>query len=153
MRLGSESDLANANVGGRHGEYRRELAEVLRCEHARLLVAQVDDAIVGRVTLECAGDEAELFGLVVDAKRRRRGIGTTLLEAAEAEARRLGCRVVRLTVGKANAGALVLYERRGYRVAGEGESHGLASPNGDLVHEREPVWKMTKGLTAPAIAD
>lgn len=150
VRLGTEGDLMKANVGGRYGEYRQELADVLRREHARLLVAQVDDAIVGRITLECAADAAELFGLVVDAKQRRRGIGTTLLEAAETEARRLGCRLVRLTVGKANDGALVLYERRGYRVAGEGESHGLASTNGEVIHEREPVWKMTKALTTPA---
>jgi ribosomal protein S18 acetylase RimI-like enzyme len=154
VRLGTESDLEKATVGGRHGEYRQELADVLRRERARLLVAEVDGAVVGRITLECADDDAELFGLVVDARRRRRGIGTTLLNAAEAEACRLGCRLVHLTVGKANDGALVLYERRGYRVAGDGESHGLASPTGRVIPEREPVWKMTKALTTPlATAD
>jgi ribosomal protein S18 acetylase RimI-like enzyme len=150
VRLGAEGDLGTANVGGRHGEHRRELADVLQRENAWLLVAEVDDTIVGRITLECRGDQAEVFGLVVDAKQRRRGIGTTLLTAAETEARRLGCRLVHLTVGKGNDGALVLYERRGYRVAGDGESHGLASPIGEVVHEREPVWKMTKALTTRA---
>ena len=45
----------------------------------------------------------------------------------------------------------ILYERRGYRVAGDGESLGLALPTGEVIHEREPVWKMTKALTTPVV--
>ena len=66
--------------------------------------------------------------------------------AVEAGARRLGCRRIRLTVGKANEAARLLYEQRGYRVVGESESRGLLSPAGEIIHEREPVWEMTKSL-------
>jgi ribosomal protein S18 acetylase RimI-like enzyme len=146
VRPGTDDDLYKVNVGGPNGEYRPQLADALVRENARVLLAEVDNAVVGRITLERSGDEGELFGFVVAERHRRRGVGTALMDAVESEARLLGCRHMRLTVGKANDEARLLYERRGYRVVGEGESRGLVSPAGETIHEREPVWEMSKSL-------
>ena len=46
-----------------------------------------------------------------------RGIGTMLIEAVRAEAKRLGCYQVMLTTTNDNIGALRFYQRRGFRLA------------------------------------
>jgi ribosomal protein S18 acetylase RimI-like enzyme len=48
---------------------------------------------------------------------RRAGVGTLLLEAAVGEARRHGCREIRLTTTNDNLDALRFYQRRGMRLA------------------------------------
>jgi GNAT superfamily N-acetyltransferase len=45
------------------------------------------------------------------------GIGTMLIEAVRAEAKRLGCHQVMLTTTNDNIGALRFYQRRGFRLA------------------------------------
>jgi ribosomal protein S18 acetylase RimI-like enzyme len=81
---------------------------------------------------------------VVSEVSRRQGIGTTLIDAAETEARRRGCTEVRLSVAKQNPDALALYLRRGYERVGEGRSAGLRTRDGSVIHEPEPVWRMIK---------
>jgi GNAT superfamily N-acetyltransferase len=51
----------------------------------------------------------------VAADARGAGVGTALLEAARAEARRLGCTYWSVSVMEANSGAVQVYERAGFR--------------------------------------
>ncbi|XP_062618062.1 mycothiol acetyltransferase-like [Saccostrea cucullata] len=52
--------------------------------------------------------------IAVDARFRGRGIGKVLLEMAEIDAKRRGCRAIYLWVATSNR-AQHLYERQGYR--------------------------------------
>ncbi|HKA13528.1 MAG TPA: GNAT family N-acetyltransferase [Myxococcota bacterium] len=89
-----------------------------------VLVAEEAGAVVGFLTLwtrfrssEPDDDPSEhgfVSDLVVSAPHRRRGIGRSLLNAAQARAREAGARVVRLSVKAGNAGARSLYEAEGF---------------------------------------
>jgi glycosyltransferase involved in cell wall biosynthesis/ribosomal protein S18 acetylase RimI-like enzyme len=60
------------------------------------------------------GYDVPSFGVVVDRDFHGEGIGSRLTDAAIAEARRLGCPRVRLSVYGSNRVAHELYERRGF---------------------------------------
>jgi ribosomal protein S18 acetylase RimI-like enzyme len=144
VRVADERDLGHPCVGGPAGEYRPQLSAVIRGGSGVVFVGELDGEIVGRITVTASAREADISGFVVDEPRRRQGIGTTLIEAAEREARRRGCTEVRLTVAKENPSALALYVGRGYERVGEGRSAGLRTREGVMVHEPEPVWRMIK---------
>ena len=77
-----------------------------------------DDAVaIGGVRREDDPYLATLWGLHVAPQARRQGIGRALLDALVAAAPE-GVREVRLTVAAANAPALALYERAGFRRCG-----------------------------------
>ena len=146
VRVATDDDLANPEVGGPAGEYRPQLAAVMNRGTGVVLVAEIDDAIVGRVTVDTAGRQGDISGFVVGEDRRRQGIGTQLMDAAEAQAKRRRCKRLRLSVAKDNAPAIALYFARGYRRVGEGVSAGLRTPDGRVVHAPEPVWAMVKPI-------
>jgi ribosomal protein S18 acetylase RimI-like enzyme len=147
VRAAIERDLLHADVGGAQGEYRPQLSAVMRSPTAVVLVAEIDGEPVGRITVDTTYDDAGVSGFVVAGHRRRQGIGTTLMDAAEAEALKQECDRLRLTVAKDNAPALELYARRGYERVGEAFSTGLRSPAGVVIHAPEPVWEMIKPVS------
>jgi ribosomal-protein-alanine N-acetyltransferase len=55
------------------------------------------------------------FGLLVDYRHYRFGIGRAMTEFAIAEAKRLGCESLRLSVNASNSPARSLYESLGFR--------------------------------------
>ncbi|WP_243752219.1 GNAT family N-acetyltransferase [Leucobacter weissii] len=61
-----------------------------------------------------------LDGICVDGAHRGRGIGSALLGAAAAHARRRGSRAVQLSVVDANPRAAALYRRVGFTATGRG---------------------------------
>ena len=146
VRTATQHDLLHADVGGPIGEYRPQLAAVVNRGSGVVFVAEDDGRIVGRVTVDAAGRQADISGFVVVEGRRREGIGSLLMSAAETEARRRRCKRVRLTVAKDNDAAIALYLGRGYRRVGQGMSGGLRTANGVVVHEPEPVWSMVKPI-------
>ena len=64
---------------------------------------------------ELKGDEFVVETLAVDPAYRGRGVGTALLQKAEARAGAMGKYTMSLGVVGENAGAIRLYERLGYR--------------------------------------
>jgi ribosomal protein S18 acetylase RimI-like enzyme len=84
------------------------------------------------------GATAYLYAVRVLAPLRSTGIGTALMEAARQSAIEHGCRHVRLTVQVANARALKLNERMGYKIVGQvksGWSFTDSSGKAQLVNE------------------
>ena len=94
-----------------------------------MLVAEVDGDVVGAVDITLVGphDPGSIvrpiptadLGISVAEGWRDRGIGHTLMAAAEANARARGAERMILDMSSANAGALRFYRALGYR------EHGL----------------------------
>jgi ribosomal protein S18 acetylase RimI-like enzyme len=97
-----------------------------RCARWRgkLFVAEIGEAIVGFVGVlttvppdspdESQSEYAYISDLVVLPAHRRRGVGSALLQRAEAFARANGATTLRIGVLAANAAARELYRRRGF---------------------------------------
>jgi len=98
----------DSTVVGRGGVWRpAELPGFAAFEGARC---------VGLVTYELAGEACEI--VTIDAFEESKGIGTALLEAVVATARRAGCKRVQLLTTNNNLRALAFYQKRGFRLVG-----------------------------------
>jgi ribosomal-protein-alanine N-acetyltransferase len=95
----------------------RQFRHHLDNPRARLRVLPGAGSLLGyHLVLTRAGSRwGRLYSLVVDPAARGRGLGRILLTDAEAQARRAGCRGLRLEVRQDNAAANALYAAAGYR--------------------------------------
>ncbi|HVC15988.1 MAG TPA: N-acetyltransferase [Rhodanobacter sp.] len=103
-------------------QYRRHLDS----DSARVLVASADHRhFLGSTVLffRQGSTVARLYSLATQPAARGKGIGTALVEAAEATARQRRCRTLRLEVRADNAAAIALYERQGFQRIGFLESY------------------------------
>src|SRR5262245_20394075 len=91
-------------------EERRYLRQVRRSDHAAVILAELDGAIVGRLSLARDPHPASFhvadLGLMVSAAHRRRGVGTALLDAAVAWASAVGVHKLELHVFPHNEPAI-----------------------------------------------
>ena len=98
----------------------RRFLHVTERGHAVVLVADADGHVVGWIHVVVTPVlEADLYteiaGLVVDDRRRSRGIGAELLRAGERWAREVGCTAMRESQSRiARERAHAFYERSGY---------------------------------------
>jgi RimJ/RimL family protein N-acetyltransferase len=108
---------------------RRYLKAVRSHPDAAVLVAVVDDRVVGRLSLardpHPASAHVADLGLMVAASYRRQGIGRALLEEAVAWARRSGISKLELHVFPWNEPAIQLYEGFGFEREGLRRGHYL----------------------------
>lgn len=89
-----------------------------------LRVIQVDGQDVGMLSIQERTEELFLVDLEILPAHQRRGIGTAVVQALQAEADRRGIPVA-LQVLKVNQGAQKLYRRLGFGVTGENDAHYL----------------------------
>jgi GNAT superfamily N-acetyltransferase len=109
-RLETRVAEQTARISGHPVESERPLAVFVRDD---------DGALVAGVFGWTWGGCAELQHLWVEESRRGEGLGTRLLDAAEAEAARRGCGQIVLFTHAANNGADgARYTRRGYELVG-----------------------------------
>ena len=78
-------------------------------------IAERAGRIAGLVTFDVRPGVLEI--VTINALDLYAGIGTMLIEAVRAEAKRLGCHQVMLTTTNDNIGALRFYQRRGFHLA------------------------------------
>lgn len=117
---------------------RRALRHLMMSESAALLVAEAEGGIAGcAVVLFRKGTKrARLYSIAVDPARSGQGIGTRLLDAAEAEARSRGRAVMGLEVRADNAVAIGLYERAGYRLVQRKHGYYEDGEDGLKMHKK-----------------
>ena len=118
--------------------------------HRVMLVAELDGEIVGTVSSthhHCQLPESSrMLALDVGRAFRRQGVGTALIEAIEAKARRESLRSVSLEVALDNHAAIHLYERLGYHRLGEPIVNRWTrlTDDGRLERVEECSWVMVK---------
>jgi predicted N-acetyltransferase YhbS len=97
------------------------LIESLSDPTQRILVAEIADALVGSVQVQNRdGERAYLGQLAVDPNQQASGIGSRLIEAAEAlAANEFGASIMEMTVIVQRAELTAYYVRRGYVETGE----------------------------------
>ncbi|UGB38105.1 GNAT family N-acetyltransferase [Frateuria soli] len=117
-------------------QYRRHLAS----PRATVLVADTPgEGLLGSalVFFRTGSSRARLYSIATAAAARGRGIGASLLAAAEDAARARGCRALRLEVRMDNIAAMALYERAGYRRIGSYAGY---------YEDGEGAWRYEKDL-------
>ena len=106
--------------------------ERLRIVGDRIVVADLDGSVVGLAHLqvnpaiEYERPAAKLAALVVDESVRGEGVGRTLFESVEAEARIRGCELLYLTTSERRDDAHAFYERIGLEHTGRRYSRALS---------------------------
>jgi putative acetyltransferase len=127
------------------GDERRYLRAVRKHPDAAVFVAELDDRIVGRLSVardpHPASRHVADLGLMVAADARRRGIGQALLAEAADWACRVGVRKLELHVFPHNEPALRLYESFGF------EREGYRK--GQFMRAGEPVDAILMAIEVP----
>ena len=99
-------------------------ADELAAPNAQFLVARVDGQPVGCIAIVDMLRYGELKRLFVSASARGMGLGRRLVEEAEAAARDIGLRVLRLETGPELDPAVRLYRDLGYAERGPFGDYG-----------------------------
>lgn len=117
----------------------RQFRRHLESPSADLVVAAGSDGVDGYALLfrRRGSLVGRIYSIAVAPAARGQGLGDRLLQRLESIARASGLAEMRLEVRKDNAGAVALYERRGYQRFGERE--GYYEDGGD-------AWRMSKSL-------
>ncbi len=103
--------------GPDHRISRRSFRRFVGSPNCALIVAETGRQVAGcaLVLFRRNSRSARLYTIAVGGAFRRRGLARRLLAAAESNARRRGCRSMRLEVREDDAGAIALYAASGYR--------------------------------------
>ncbi|GEN52379.1 GNAT family N-acetyltransferase [Halobacillus faecis] len=87
---------------------------VYECTNLDGFAALENERILGLITYIKKERECEIISL--DSLVENKGIGTLLIQAVEAEAKRLGCSVLRVITTNDNIRALAFFQKRGFRM-------------------------------------
>ena len=103
------------------GEYLRAFAAIADDPRTRLVVAEVDDEVVGTLQLSFlphvvrrGGERAQIEAVRVASSHRGSGLGRELLTWAVEQARERGCALVQLTTDTSRPDAHRFYESLGF---------------------------------------
>jgi ribosomal protein S18 acetylase RimI-like enzyme len=157
-----QSDLLALEWGGEYAHFRRLYADIYAAAtqgRAALWVAEaLGHGVVGQLFVQLNSARRELadgysrgyiYGFRIQPAFRNLGIGTTMLQVAEADLRSRRYRWVTLNVGVDNPEARRLYERLGYAVvASEPGIWSYLDETGARREVHEPAWRMEKRLTS-----
>lgn len=96
---------------------------------ARVAAGQIwvaGDPVMGLLVLIDYPDHLLLDNIAVDPAAQGTGVGRALMEFADAEAVRRGCRELRLYTHQGMLRNIALYQKLGWQETGRGEQAGLA---------------------------
>lgn len=111
----ADRPVVDAFLADHHADLVARLGEMVDARVQEALLAEEDGRFAGVATFIEHDGEMEL--LTLHAVERHRGIGTALLDAVVAEARRRGSRGLWLITTNDNVDAVRFYQRRGLRLA------------------------------------
>ncbi len=128
-----------------HRPWREEtFASLLDRPNTDVLVATLEETVVGYAVLTALAGDAELANLAVDPGHRRRGIASALLRGCLGILRDRGERWVFLAVRASNDGASRLYEAFGFDEIGRHADY-YRDPTEDAVVFGQEVARADRG--------
>ena len=89
-----------------------EASALLRRDPGALLIAHVDERVVGSVIVGWDGWRCHLYHLVVEPGWRRSGVAASLVTEAKSRAQALGARKIDASVNFDNGAAIAFWEGR-----------------------------------------
>ena len=92
------------------------IANKLKVQPDLLMVALLDEKLVGGVMAGFDGVRGWIYHLAVAPEARRRGIATHLVLAVEAGLRRLGCPKVNIQIRGSNDEVVAFYHKLGFTI-------------------------------------
>lgn len=110
LDLWHEARTAHASTADRLEDVRRLLTEA----PGSLLVAEIDDAIVGALIAAWDGWRGNMYRLAVLSAHRRKGIGIALVRAGEEHLCRQGARRITALVAYDDPAAAAFWDSAGY---------------------------------------
>ncbi len=129
-------------------EFHQQLFEEAKLGKIFFMVADIDGNIAGRIRITpyTVDGNPWISGLQVKEDMRNKGIGTKLMEKAEAVLKLLGSTSVCLTVNIKNTDALRLYKKLGYTILSLGTQTWTYPKQGKQISVSEDVYFMMKKL-------
>jgi ribosomal protein S18 acetylase RimI-like enzyme len=159
VRNASTADLKELEWDGEYTHYRRlfkrAMQEALRGRRI-LLLAEIDEQLVGQIFVQLATratfstkgiSSGYLYAFRVKQPFRNQGVGSRLLQEAEANLSGRGFRRAVISVDKHNIAARRLYERAGYTIFTEDPGEwSYLDHKGKLREVHEPAYVLEKWL-------
>jgi ribosomal protein S18 acetylase RimI-like enzyme len=160
IRRAKFRDLTAMEWGGEFVHFRRLYRDIYQSSikgNSILWLAETSTAgIVGqlfvqlrsmRIDLADGYNRAYIFGFRVKKNFQKRGVGSIILEASEADLRTNGYHYVTLNVSKTNIDALKFYQHRGYVVIGKDPGiWSYYNHLGEFKRVNDPGWCLEKQL-------
>lgn len=124
--------------------FRKDHVEwILRNERAVTLVEESDGGqLDGAIMLLFEGQSCRVLSVATIPERRRKGLGTEMMRAAEQEARKRGSARIRLEVSTRNYPAIEFYRGLGYKT--DGVLYGYYSWGEDAYSMARPLADPTE---------
>jgi ribosomal protein S18 acetylase RimI-like enzyme len=158
IRHASHKDLPALEWEGEFKHFRHIFAEAYRLMELGEVVMWVavlpNVGLIGQLFVQLYGHKqaqtdyessAYIYGFRVQPIFRRNGIGSRLLQTAEADLVKRGCLRISLNVARDNESARRFYERFGYNVvAPEPGIWSYLDHEGRRRYVNEPAWRMEK---------
>jgi ribosomal protein S18 acetylase RimI-like enzyme len=101
---------------GTHNDPAESLRRKLAVDPGLLIVAVDEGHVVGTVMGGYDGHRGWIYSVAVATSRRREGIGSALMKAAEAALTARDCPKINLQVSASNSQVVAFYESLGWRV-------------------------------------
>lgn len=158
FRLATRADLPKLEWYGQYAHFRTVFRRTFNEQEQRrrlMLIADCADFPIGHIFIQLNSrrtlwdnhTRAYLYSLRVMEMFRGKGIGSRLINEAEAMVTELGCGWVSIAAAKENPRARRLYERMGYHVIAEDEGDwSYMDHEGKVRYVHEPCWVLEKKL-------
>ena len=101
----------------------KAICDFAECDTSRILVAKIDNTVVGYITYSVVLDEVQIANIATHPDYRRRGIGEKLLMHLYNESMSENMFVITLEVRESNEPAIRLYEKCGYCEVGRRKNY------------------------------
>lgn len=110
----------------------KAICDFSECDTSRILVAKLDNVVVGYITYSVVLDEVQIANVATHPEYRRRGIGEKLLNFLYDESKASGMYVITLEVRQSNEPAINLYRKCGYDEVGRRKNY-YKNPTEDAI--------------------
>lgn len=95
---------------------KKDIRRKLKAQPDLFLVGILEGQIVATVMAGYEGHRGWINYLAVAPEHQRKGLGRSMMAAAERRLRELGCPKINLQIRTSNRGVITFYERLGYKV-------------------------------------